>query len=66
MFQYIAGYVMCQVCHTFHPDLDALNAHYTSAHPTPEQREKTFKCEQCGKMFTTKGNLKRHIKQAHE
>ena len=27
--------------------------------------EKTFKCEQCGTSFGTKGNLKQHIEAIH-
>ena len=35
--------------------------HYETQHPD----KKVFPCETCGKLFTRKYNLERHIKEAH-
>ena len=49
---------VCPKCGLFHKILQQqIKAKHTI--------EKTFKCEQCGTSFGTKGNLKQHIEAIH-
>eukprot|EP00088_Acartia_fossae_P001045 TRINITY_DN10397_c0_g2_i1.p1 TRINITY_DN10397_c0_g2~~TRINITY_DN10397_c0_g2_i1.p1 ORF type:complete len:567 (+),score=136.98 TRINITY_DN10397_c0_g2_i1:131-1831(+) len=51
-------------------DIDDSDDDYKSDHegdsPTKKDRDKTFSCEFCGKSFSRKVDVKRHVKRTHE
>ena len=51
----------CSYCDTKTSELRWIKEHYDTWHPD----KKVFPCETCGKLFTRKHDLERHIKEAH-
>ena len=62
-----SGYVICQICQSYHDNMEELNAHYETDHPQAgnTKRERKFQCDQCDKQFTSKYGLAYHKKRMH-
>ena len=60
-----SGYMVCQICESYHDSVDELNAHNESDHPTGSAAEKKFPCKLCDKSFTKMSNVYRHQKKEH-
>ena len=50
----------CNVCHKYFKTMSDLYLH-TKIH----LKERPFKCNQCSKQFSQKGNMKKHVKTKH-
>ena len=63
--------IQCQICHVTFSDQSAISAHYDTAHAQsssstkPEHPDARYECEVCGRKFTLKFNLKRHVATLH-
>ena len=58
----------CYVCNE-NFDQYGLELHYATTHAIEEENDKSQdnnRCEQCGKCFTRKDNLNKHIKKIHK
>ena len=68
----MSGYVICQICESYHDSIEELNAHYERDHPTGNtlsKSEKTkdgkYKCDYCNKLFNQPSNLYEHQRRLH-
>ena len=63
------GYVMCQICHSYHDSVEELNVHYESDHPMGNRGgkmgEERFPCEFCDKSFSRTDHVYRHQRKVH-
>ena len=59
------GYIVCQICESYHDSFEELNAHYERDHPTGSGAEKNFQCKLCDKSFTLRNSMYRHQRKAH-
>ena len=59
------GYVVCQICHSYHESLTELNAHYEKDHPTKKPAKKKLPCEICERSFAGAGSLRNHMAHVH-
>ena len=57
--------IRCQLCHMMFNDHSALSTHYDTAHAAGPSTERRHECELCGKKFTEKGNMKKHLSTVH-
>ena len=62
-----SGYVICQICESYHDNIEKLNEHYDSDHPQTSgpKHEQKFRCDQCDKRFTRKERLEYHTRRIH-
>ena len=67
-----SGAIQCQICHMTFSNQSAINVHYDKAHaqssgrpPRPEHPDARHECEVCGRKFTDKGNMRRHLSTVH-
>ena len=64
-----SGAIQCQICHMTFNDESAISAHYDTAHAQgsgrPEQFHAKHECEVCGRKFTRKPHLRRHLSTFH-
>ena len=66
----ISGYIMCQICYSYHESVEELSAHYESHHPSRSEviqpnEEGRFACEFCDRSFTAKPSVYAHQRKAH-
>ena len=64
LFQLSSPGIQCQLCHMVFIDQSAISAHYNTAHARSHPDAK-HECDVCGKKFTSRGNLKMHLKTIH-
>ena len=60
--------LLCQICQATLPDMQSLNAHYDTAHPTGTGNaadSKNFVCDLCEKSYVAKEGLVKHMKFTH-
>ena len=61
--------IQCQICHMTFSDQSAISAHYDTAHAQssgrPEHPDARHECEVCGRKFTAKKHLYRHMRTVH-
>ena len=62
---------MCQICYMTFSDSTAISAHYDTAHAQssrsrPEHPDARHECEVCGRKFTEKNKMHRHMRTVHE
>ena len=70
-----SGYVVCQICESYHGSFEELNTHYESDHPTGRREanesgiqpneDGRFPCEFCDKSFTRKDYMYGHQRKVH-
>ena len=60
-----SGYVVCQICESYHDSVEELNAHYERDHPTGSGTEKKFPCKLCDKSFVHRSTMYKHQRKAH-
>ena len=67
-----SGAIQCQICYMMFSDQSAISAHYDTAHaqrsnrpPRPEHPDARHECEVCGRKFTAKKHLYRHMRTVH-
>ena len=59
------GYLVCQICESYHDSVEELNAHYERDHPTGSGAEKNSQCKFCEKSFTNASSMYRHQRKVH-
>ena len=64
MFQGL-GYVICQICESYHDSIEELNAHYERDHPTGSKLERKHKCEFCDRSYSQTSHLYSHQRKLH-
>ena len=64
-----SGYMVCQICESYHDSVEELNAHYESDHPTGRgvhaNEEGRFPCEFCDKTFSENASVYKHQRRVH-
>ena len=59
------GYVICQICESYHDSIEELNAHYERDHPTGSKLERKHKCEFCDRSYSQTSHLYSHQRKVH-
>ena len=63
------GYVICQICESYHDSIEELNAHYERDHPTGNKKNMTsdgkYKCEFCEMRYTQRSSMYTHQREKH-
>ena len=59
------GYIVCQICESYHDSVEELNAHYERDHPTGRAAEKNLQCKLCDKSFAHRSTMYKHQRKAH-
>ena len=69
LFQVLPPRVHCPICPMTFDNLAAIGAHYDTAHSRPRSRPQSgprvVECDVCGKSFSRRGNLNKHLKTVH-